>query len=116
MHSVSLSRPSSSLKVDFHKPTNECACTECGSLADPDTNRGKVVAHWGETEAVEEVRCTKSGREYVRDVERPARQRAALVALRCPDCDHDQVLDMTTDEAWDFDSCDYTDSGSWEAR
>lgn len=102
--------------VDFHLPANERSCTECGSLADPDTNRGKVAAHWDETEVVEEVRRTKSGREYVRDVERPARQKTTLVALRCPDCDHDQVLDMTTSEAWDLDSSDYTDTGSWEGQ
>lgn len=44
----------------------------------------------------------------------PRRMRAALVAVRCPDCGHDTVWDTATDQWWDLDDSDYQDGGSWE--
>lgn len=39
---------------------------------------------------------------------------ANLAAFRCPDCEHDYVLDFANDEAWDLDPTDYTDAGSYD--
>lgn len=36
-----------------------------------------------------------------------------LQAARCPDCGHDQVLDIVDGSLWDLDEADYSDRGSW---
>ncbi|EHB48788.1 hypothetical protein MycrhDRAFT_5629 [Mycolicibacterium rhodesiae JS60] len=41
---------------------------------------------------------------------------ANLSAFRCPDCEHDYVLDVVNNEAWDLDPTDYTNDGSYDVR
>lgn len=36
-----------------------------------------------------------------------------MSAFRCPDCEHDTVLDPSGQE-WDLDPTDYTDEGSFD--
>lgn len=42
----------------------------------------------------------------------PSETRASLVALRCPDCHHDTVVDLPNNAVWDLDLTDYYDHGS----
>lgn len=42
----------------------------------------------------------------------PRETKAALTALRCPDCLHDTVVDLWLGEVWDLDPTDYGDQGS----
>lgn len=98
--------------ADFHTPVEARACTECGAIDHLETNRGDVAALPGETETVTITKMTRSGREYGKDVEQPATIDRALMALRCQHCNHDIVLDLTTNESWDLDSTDYTAAGS----
>lgn len=38
-----------------------------------------------------------------------------LVAMRCPHCHHDQVIELRDSfNVWDLDDNDYTPEGSWE--
>ena len=45
-----------------------------------------------------------------------ARVVANLALFRCPECEHDYVLDLANDEAWDLDPTDYTDAGSYDVH
>lgn len=102
--------------ADFHAPPEDRACTECGAIDHLETNLGTVAALPGDTETVEQIRRTRSGREYIRTVERPARTVATLMALRCQHCEHDDVVDMTTNTVWELNSTDYTAAGSTEGQ
>lgn len=102
--------------MDFHAPLEALACNECGTIDSPEVNRGRVAAWPGETTIVDVVARTRSGREYIRKTEQQAQQKTTLVALRCPHCENDTVLDMTTNELWDLTSADYTDTGSREGQ
>lgn len=37
-----------------------------------------------------------------------------ITALRCGDCGHDRVLELSSGKVWDLDETDYTDEGSWD--
>lgn len=78
---------SASTTLQYHLPLEDLACRRCGSLNERQVNTG-VVAHHG-----------------AREVER-------LAAFRCPDCHHDQVLELDTDRLWDLDETDYGAAGS----
>lgn len=41
---------------------------------------------------------------------------ANLALFRCPECEHDYVLDFANDDAWDLDPTDYTDTGSYDVH
>jgi len=79
--------------LGYHLPLDAIACRRCGSLDEQLHNVG--VVDLGPSDDAED-----SGR-YIR-----------LLAFRCPDCRHDQVLDQDDDELWDLDESDYGDDGS----
>lgn len=78
----------------------EC-CPRCGSTADQPCNRGSVRIN-----PRTELESRRSGR-----LGRPIF--LSLVAFRCPDCCHDQVLEVSTSRWWDLDPDDYLDDGSF---
>jgi len=71
-------------------------CPACGSTAPSVRN----VGHYN------------LGRDWRTGYERTRR----LVALRCPDCMHDQVWETWKNTWWDLDPSDYGDDGSRIAR
>lgn len=76
----------------FHAPLADFACrNRCGSLAPRLTRRGVVG-----------------------DPSVTAIHRLLLYVTRCPDCGHDTVLRLDTDEAWDLDDTDYGPDGSYD--
>lgn len=77
------------------------ACGQCGALAPRLHNLG--IRHSAYDDNV--LRVGK-GRLQPREL------RAALSALRCPNCHHDTVVDLWADEVWDLDITDYGDQGS----
>ena len=91
-------------------------CPACGSFAAPVTNRGRV-ANSAITTAERLTRQAAKRDALPLGVRHEAGRPLALyrlVAHRCPDCQHDMVLeDWAT--WWDLDDSDYGDGGSWPA-
>lgn len=77
-------------------------CENCGSRRDPRMALGRVWTEPGMVHAIRKARM-QNGKHLV----------ANLAAFRCPDCEHDHVLDIANNEAWNLDPTDYTDSGSY---
>lgn len=98
--------------LQFHAPPEALACEQCGTVDEPAVARGSRPPADGATFTVSEPRRTRSGREYVRRVQRPAWPVRDLTAYRCRHCGHDQVRDDRTGEQWDLDAEDYGDDGS----
>lgn len=71
-------------------------CPYCGSITARVMAVGSVRAD-GPTLALRRSHGYRLGRLY---------------ALRCPDCWHDQVIDLAG-VVWDLDDSDYDDEGSW---
>lgn len=75
-----------------HVPADRMACEQCGTVDERLTN-------WGSRPP------TPDGPSWpVRDI----------WAARCRHCGHDQVHDERTNETWDLEPDDYTDTGSTE--
>lgn len=95
-------------------PPKQSCCSECGSLAKPVTNRGRVarpafITHGRIQEHDEKRARLGAGNAHL------AGKPVALVRLfvwRCPDCKQDVVWDWGTDEWWTLDHTDYGPEGS----
>ncbi len=78
-------------------------CNRCGSTAEPLNSLGRVWTNPATAPpAIGRARLQR-GRLLA----------ANLTAFRCPDCEHDHVLD-SNGKSWDLDPSDYTADGSWE--
>lgn len=86
-------------------PRKRSRCCRCGSCCKPRMSLGRGLT---ELESV-------SGSVPARLVN-GERVEAHLAVFRCPECEHDYVLDFANDEAWDLDPTDYTDSGSYDVQ
>ncbi|CAN3131962.1 hypothetical protein ACNUDN_29000 [Mycobacterium sp. smrl_JER01] len=84
-------------------PPRRPKCVRCGSHQDPHMNLGRVWTEPGMVRAIRRAQLS-NGRHLV----------AHLAAFRCPDCEHDHVIDLVNDQAWDLDTTDYTDDGSYD--
>ena len=84
-------------------PPRRPRCVRCGSHQDPHMNLGRVWTEPGMVRAIRRAQLS-NGRHLV----------AHLAAFRCPDCEHDHVIDLVNDQAWDLDPTDYTDDGSYD--
>lgn len=76
-------------------------CAECGSTSRRLRSSGTRVIPFDDNV----IRIAKG-------MLHPRETRAALTAYRCPDCLHDVVVDLWTDQVWDLDVTDYGDDGS----
>lgn len=93
-------------------PPKPDRCPMCGMAEQPSHAYGTVHPPAGATELREVRRRTASGRTYTRQAEVPAGPTRRLMAMRCPACTHDQVLDLSSGELWNLDPGDYNDEGS----
>lgn len=93
-------------------PLGDTCCPACGSIAPRSQNRG-LVAHSPRTTR-EQLDDDAENRRRLGSLshKRKRLDTLRLYAFRCPDCRHDQVLDLETDEFWDLDHTDYGDEGS----
>lgn len=82
-------------------PPGDEPCHMCGSVRRGLITGGTVTADWPDgVAAIRQARLR----------ERVTRWR--LSVFRCPDCRHDTVWDMRTDQWWDLDHSDYGPDGS----
>lgn len=86
-------------------PRSREKCEHCGSTESQAINIGRI---WSNPEsappAIGRARLQRHQRHVVE----------VLSVFRCPDCEHDVVLDGDG-TPWDLDPTDYTSNGSWEA-
>lgn len=75
-------------------------CPKCGCTDERPTARGAVRV--APIDPRSGLRKLRAGRIVLN-----------LLALRCPDCRHDQVTDLYGSRVWDLDESDYTNEGSW---
>ena len=88
-------------------------CPACGSQAQASRNHGRVARVPAVTH--EAIAADDANRERLPLMLRGKRRSKALVrlfAFRCPDCRHDVVHDVDTDQVWDLDLSDYGPEGS----
>lgn len=83
-------------------PRPQC-CDRCGSPRPRLFNVGRIWTDPGTAPPAIGVARLRRGRHLV----------GVIAAFRCPDCEHDSVLDHH-EKSWDLDDTDYTDKGSWE--
>lgn len=93
-------------------PKPEC-CGACGSLTPAVHARGYVarvpaVSH----DRIREVDAARARLPIKARHHVAPKALLRLFAFRCPDCRHDVVHDITTDEMWDLEPSDYGDVGS----
>jgi hypothetical protein len=94
-------------------PPPPSCCVACGSMAEPVVNRGRVARASFITHEQIDKREESRDRLPVSLKHHPRRNALyRLFAHRCPDCKHDEVWDMDTDEWWKLDAGDYADEGS----
>lgn len=92
-------------------PQRDC-CAGCGSGAQPRHKRGRVAVSAIVTHQM--IADADANRDRLpTSMKHKAKCRASyrLVALRCPDCGHDAVIDLEGDE-WELDPTDYGPEGS----
>lgn len=87
-------------------PRRPDRCDTCASERQPSINIGRV---WTDPatapQAIGRARLRR-GRHLV----------CVITAMRCNDCGHDRVLELSSGMTWDLDETDYTDDGSWDNR
>lgn len=86
-------------------PKTRERCDACGSSEPPVHSIGRV---WSDGTNVLRIRRGRLRERFLV---------AVIYAFRCPDCQHDQVLDSLRagGQWWDLDPTDYEDAGSWDA-
>lgn len=96
----------------------EPPCPACSSTKQRWRAAGVLAARPGATvSGWQDVPSKRQpGRTWRRQTTEPERSRMRLMAFRCPDCAHDTVLDIETDEVWELDETDYGDDGSADPR
>lgn len=88
-------------------------CRRCGSITQAVINRGRVARVPAVTHDAIEAADDRRDRLPTGERHRiKAKALLRLYAFRCPDCKHDQVLDIDSNELWDLDDTDYGDDGS----
>lgn len=95
-------------------PPKSSCCSACGSLATPVVNRGRVARVPAVTHDRIREHDDKRARLGAGNGHLAGRPVALyrLHAFRCPDCRHDVVWDVDTDEWFDLDHTDYGPEGS----
>lgn len=78
-------------------------CTYCGGTTAAAINTGHIWTDESSASPATGEARLRDGRRFV----------GLLTAFRCPQCEHDHVLDSITGKRWDLDDTDYTDEGSW---
>lgn len=103
-------------RLELHTPPTEpWDCLQCGSHADPHTNRGRVAGsplYSHAKIAADEEALARLPAAAQRNYKPRGRSFYRLTAFRCPSCGHDQILD-DTEHLWDLDEADYGENGSW---
>lgn len=82
-------------------PVRRDCCPRCASIAERPCNRG--TARINPRTQLDLLRAGRTGRAIL----------ITLVAFRCTDCRHDQVLEVSTGKWWDLGPDDYQDEGSY---
>lgn len=73
-------------------PRERTRCSQCGSDRRPRMSLGRVLTELAVVDKSTSVRPASVARVV-----------ANLALFRCPECEHDYVLDFANDEAWDLD-------------
>lgn len=100
--------------LDIHRAIDGQAyrCAGCGTSTHPYFATGRRHPSLGEMFAVDRIKRTRSGSEYITTEYEPAHTIVNLHATRCGWCGHTEVYDETSDELWTLDDTDYGPTGS----